>query len=310
MPKLLSIIIPVYNVELYLDECLESVFNQVTNDVEVIIINDGSKDRSNEIIEKYKCKYQFKYINQVNQGISFTRNVGLKQSSADYISFLDSDDILAEGVINKIITELTISKIDLYKFKYKKFIDGERDHEPCLSFGHDLLVSKNEIIEDNDFYCWQYVFKRELFNGIEFDCGRCFEDQLVIPLVIYQAATCKLIDYIIVYYRVRKLSITNLVTLSYIDDALFGLYRYAEKYSEDKPYFSKILAEQYISFLSKCARADHLDHLNVTKTIEKANKLITINMMINSKNIKAIIFRVLNKMVFYRLRIVTRKDYC
>ena len=86
--------------------------------------------------------------------------------------------------------------------------------------------------------------------------------------------------------------------------------RYSKKYSEDKIYFSKILAEQYISFLSKCARADHLDHLNVIKTIEKANKLISIQMMINSKNIKAIIFRVLNKMVFYRLRIVTKKDYC
>lgn len=309
MPKLLSIIIPVYNVELYLEQCLDSVFHQVTDDVEVIVINDGSTDNSNEMIEKYKCKYEFKYISQVNQGISFTRNVGLEESSADYIAFLDSDDILAEGVINKIITEITTSKFDLYKFKYKKFIDGERDHEPCLSFGRDLLVTKNEIIEDNDFYCWQYIFKRSLFDDIKFDCGRCFEDQLIIPLVIHRALTCKLVDSIIIYYRIRSLSITNTVNLSHVDDALFGLNRYAKKYNEDKIYFSVILAEQYISFLSKCARTDHLDHLNIVRSIEKANKLIPIKMIISSKNIKAIIFRVFSKMVFYRLRIVTKRDY-
>ena len=113
MPKLLSIIIPVYNVELYLDDCLKSVFDQINDDVEVILINDGSTDRSNEIIEKYNNEYQFKYINQVNQGISATRNIGLKESSSKYITFLDSDDILANGIIDKIIAEIKTSKIDL-----------------------------------------------------------------------------------------------------------------------------------------------------------------------------------------------------
>ena len=263
MPKLLSIIIPIYNVELYLDECLKSIFEQMNDDVEVILINDGSTDKSNEIIEKYSNEYQFKYISQVNQGISATRNVGLKESSSTYVTFLDSDDILATGILDKIIKEIKTSKIDLYKFKYKKFIDGEDIDTSIFPSGNDVFISRNDIAEETDFYCWQYVFKRSLFDGISFDCGRCFEDQLVIPLVIYKALTCKFIDSIIVYYRMRNLSITNTVELSHVDDALFGLNRYSKKYSEDKIYFSKILAEQYISFLSKCARADHLDHSQI-----------------------------------------------
>ncbi len=309
MPKLLSIIIPVYNVELYLDECLKSIFEQMNDDVEVILINDGSTDKSNEIIEKYSNEYQFKYINQVNQGISATRNVGLKESSSTYVTFLDSDDILANGILDKIIKEIKTSKIDLYKFKYKKFIDGEDIDTSIFPSGNDVFISRNDIAEETDFYCWQYVFKRSLFDGISFDCGRCFEDQLVIPLVIYKASTCKFIDSIIVYYRMRNLSITNTVELSHVDDALFGLYRYSNKFSEDKIYFSKILAEQYISFLSKCARADHLDHSHVMNAMQEVNKIISINMIIRSKNLKATIFRVFSKFIFYRLRIVTKKDY-
>ncbi|OBU14607.1 glycosyltransferase family 2 protein [Photobacterium aquimaris] len=309
MPKLLSIIIPVYNVELYLDECLNSVFSQVKDDVEVILINDGSTDRSGEIIKKYNDEYDFKYIHQVNQGLSAARNAGLKESSSKYVAFLDSDDILANGIIDKILKEIKISKIDIYKFKYKKFMDGENFDKTTLPSGNDILISRNDIAEEADFYCWQYVFKRSLFDGMSFDCGRCFEDQLVIPLVIYKASTCKFIDSIIVYYRMRNLSITNTVELSHVDDALFGLYRYSNKYSEDKIYFSKILAEQYISFLSKCARADHLDHSHVMNAMQEVNKIISINMIISSKNLKAIIFRVFSKFIFYRLRIVTKKDY-
>ena len=309
MSKLLSIIIPVYNVELYLDECLKSVFEQVTDDIEVIVINDGSTDSSSKIIENYQDKYLFKYINQQNKGISITRNVGINEASGQYISFLDSDDIFADGIINKIVKEIITSKLDLYKLKYTKFIDGEDIDKSNTLIGSNLIMSKYEVIEDNNFYCWLYIFNCKLFDGFEFDYGRCYEDQLILPSIIYQASTCKLINDIIVYYRVRSSSITHTVSLSYVDDAFFGLERYSNEYKKDSFYFSKILAEQYISFLSKCARADHLDHAHIVNMMKKANKLISISMIINSKNTKAIIFRMFSKLVFYRLRMVTKKDY-
>ena len=95
MPKV-SVIVPVYNVEKYLNKCLDSLINQTFNDFEIIIINDGSPDDSKQIIEKYKSKYNdfIKVINQSNQGLSASRNNGLKIASGAYIMFADSDDYL------------------------------------------------------------------------------------------------------------------------------------------------------------------------------------------------------------------------
>ena len=95
MPKV-SVIVPVYNVEKYLNKCLDSLINQTFNDFERIIINDGSPDDSKQIIEKYKSKYNdfIKVINQSNQGLSASRNNGLKMASGAYIMFVDSDDYL------------------------------------------------------------------------------------------------------------------------------------------------------------------------------------------------------------------------
>ncbi|MCD9508246.1 glycosyltransferase family 2 protein [Photobacterium phosphoreum] len=310
MLKILSIIIPVYNVELYLDECLKSVFEQVTDEVEVIIINDGSTDNSETIVKNYQSKYKFKYLNQENQGLSVARNNGIKESRGKYISFLDSDDILADNIILDIISEIKKSQCDLYKFKYIQFNDGEKINKHIEDYDNiSNINSKREIIEDNSFYCWSYIFKKTLFNNIEFDCGRYFEDQLIIPIIIFNATTYKMMNQVIVYYRKRNRSITNTISLSHVDDALFGLNRYSKEYKKDNIYFSKVLAEQYISFLSKCARADHLDHLYIMKMIKKVNKLISIDMMIKSKITKSIIYKLFTKIVFYRLRHVTKKDY-
>ncbi|OBU23533.1 glycosyltransferase family 2 protein [Photobacterium aquimaris] len=311
MLKILSIIIPVYNVELYLDECLKSVFEQVTDEVEVIIINDGSTDNSDEIVKSYHGKYHFKYVYQENKGISVARNNGIKESKGKYLSFLDSDDILADDAIINIIAEIKKSQCDLYKLKYIKFNDGEKVRKHTKF--HENIKDSNsklELIGDDSFYCWSYIFKRDLFDNVEFDCGRYFEDQLIIPTIIFNATTYKIMNQIIVYYRNRINSITNTVSLSHVDDALFGLSRYSKEYKKDNIYFSKILAEQYISFLSKCARADHLDHLYVMNMIKEANKLISIKMMIKSKVIKSIIYKLFSKIVFYRLIHVTKKDYC
>ncbi|HEN3576822.1 TPA: glycosyltransferase, partial [Yersinia enterocolitica] len=88
--KLLSLIIPVFNAEQYLDSCLNSVFTQWDNTLEVIIINDGSTDHSADIIKRYSKKYDFVYITQENAGISVVRNTGISVSTGQYITFLDS----------------------------------------------------------------------------------------------------------------------------------------------------------------------------------------------------------------------------
>ena len=117
MPKF-SIVIPVYNVEDYIERCLESIKKQTFKDYEVIVVNDGTKDNSMEIVNKYP----FKIINQENQGLSAARNNGAKKAKGEYILFLDSDDYLEKNTlkeVNKVIEKDT----DLVRFQIKEVYD-------------------------------------------------------------------------------------------------------------------------------------------------------------------------------------------
>lgn len=106
--KLISVIVPVYNVEEYLEECLDSIKYQTHKNIEVILVNDGSTDGSKEICELY-CKNdsRFKLINQVNQGLSEARNVGLQESVGEYIFFVDSDDVIKVDILETLLIFMT-----------------------------------------------------------------------------------------------------------------------------------------------------------------------------------------------------------
>ena len=99
-----SVIVPVYNVEKYLDKCLDSIVNQTFNNYEIIIINDGAPDNSEAIIKKYLKKYpqKIKYYKKENGGLSDARNMGILKSSGKYLMFVDSDDYIAEDMIEKL----------------------------------------------------------------------------------------------------------------------------------------------------------------------------------------------------------------
>ena len=101
---MISVIVPVYNVEKYLEECLDSIQDQTYSDIEVILVNDGSTDSSKEICKKY-CKQdsRFLLINQENQGLSAARNKGVEISTGEYIVFVDSDDIIKTNYLEKLM---------------------------------------------------------------------------------------------------------------------------------------------------------------------------------------------------------------
>ena len=99
-----SIIIPVYNVEEYLERCLNSVFKQTLKDIEIICVNDGSSDKSREILAKYEEISNFKVIDQINSGLSVARNTGLLAAKGEYVGFLDSDDFIDSEFYEKLYT--------------------------------------------------------------------------------------------------------------------------------------------------------------------------------------------------------------
>ena len=108
-----SIIVPCYNVEKYIDRCLLSLINQTLKEIEIILINDGSTDRTDEIIQKYLNDNRIKYFKRTNHGIGNTRNFGLKEATGEYIGFVDSDDYIELNMIELLYKKATEKNLDI-----------------------------------------------------------------------------------------------------------------------------------------------------------------------------------------------------
>lgn len=123
-----SVIVPVYNVEKYLSRCIESLIGQTFNDIEIILINDGSTDKSLNIINKYRAKdKRIKLINNENRGVSYSRNIGIKESVGEYIMFVDSDDWIDKDTIDKMYKKAIKNDYDLIMCSYvREFFSGSK----------------------------------------------------------------------------------------------------------------------------------------------------------------------------------------
>ena len=135
MPKL-SIIVPVYNVEKYLDKCLDSILNSTYKDFELIVINDGTKDNSEQIITKYLENEEYKdkiiYISKENSGLSDTRNLGMSKATGDYIAFVDSDDYIEPNMYETMMNKALEKDFDIVASDVRLVYENS-DKEKVLS---------------------------------------------------------------------------------------------------------------------------------------------------------------------------------
>lgn len=207
---LLSIIIPVYNVEKYLQKCLKSVFKNLPIKTEVIIINDGSPDNSEEIIKDFAAKYnEILYIKKENGGLSSVKNMGLKQAKGKYVIFLDSDDYVSSN---------------MYDTMLKKIIDTDSDIVYCdvlmtyedntvkyVKMQNDMYKDQLMQILDNNLMAasWNKIVKRELYNGLIFPEGLNNEDVAVSPQIFLRANNIEYIPSPFYKYVQRSGSIQN-----------------------------------------------------------------------------------------------------
>lgn len=204
-----SIIIPVYNTEKHLRRCLESVTNQTVKDIEIIVINDGTTDNSESIINEYIKKENslIKYYSKPNEGVAKTRNYGIEKANSDYILFVDSDDYIDENLIEKLMPYIN-KNIDVIKFKLKRVnengntlenVDGPVFEKTTGSEAFNKLYSEDVLI---DSPC-VYLMKRNLFIDNNFKFNKTYhEDYGLIPLIILKAKSfISLPDYL--YYYVQ-----------------------------------------------------------------------------------------------------------
>ncbi len=215
-PYKISVIIPVYNTEKYLDECLDSVENQTLKEIEILCVNDGSKDNSLEVLQKHAEKDdRIKIINQENAGVSAARNTGIKAAQGKYISFFDSDDIILPYFLEKAYDDLTKNNVDVAAFKLQTFIDGEEINFDNFNYDSSKVKVCKRSEKQNPFYDMventgyivTKVYKRSLIidNNIWFKEGVTnYEDQLF-NLLLFPHVTKMVQDDNTVYlYRTNR----------------------------------------------------------------------------------------------------------
>lgn len=209
-----SFIVPVYNTEKYLKKCLDSLVNQTYKDFEIIVVNDGSTDKSSSIISKYQKKYKnIIVINKENEGLSMARNRGVQKSSGKYIIFVDSDDYVSNKLLEEV--DKKIDDSDILRFQIatedEEYIKINEYHEEGFESmcGYDAFkyLSSYHFVEP----AWCYVIRKNYYieNKFSFKKGVYHEDFGLIPYVIYKARKVKSIDFIGYYYIQRNGSIMN-----------------------------------------------------------------------------------------------------
>ena len=211
-----SIIIPIYNVEQYLCDCLDSVLNQSFSDWEAICVNDGSTDGSAAILEEYVVKdKRFKIVTQPNGGLSSARNTGMETAKGDYIVFLDSDDWLELDALETLAKNLDGE--DMLCFSGRRYFEDEKDYrqsdnlnERCYSSGMEYYNENALQSRDFAFVCVVLRAYRRSFlvhNHLLFQEGIYHEDNLFTPIACYFAQKVKQINNCLYDYRVRANSI-------------------------------------------------------------------------------------------------------
>ncbi|MBR2784467.1 MAG: glycosyltransferase family 2 protein [Clostridia bacterium] len=209
----LSIIVPVYNTEKYLKKCIDSIIKAIevlNKRVEIIVINDGSKGNTDEIIQSYSDISFIRYIKQENRGRGATRNLGIREAKGRYITFVDSDDYINENMYYDMFLEIDANDRDLVICDVESVDESENN---LL-----LIPGRNSLIEDVRLSCFDVmmvassvnkIFKKELFDGIKFPEDINYEDLATIPVVYLKSKNIGYINKVYYYYLQNSNSIMN-----------------------------------------------------------------------------------------------------
>ena len=307
----ISIIIPVYNAEKYIRKCLDSILEQSFNDIEVIIVNDGSTDKSESIINEYLTKYddKVKYYSKPNTGVADTRNYAIERATGDYITFVDSDDYIDKDLYKSIFNTIN-DNIDIIKIKAQIVDEADKIIEKCdgpifdLKTGEeafDILYKEDKLIDA----LWLYLFRREFYisNKFKFEKNLYHEDFGLIPLIILKAKSVKSLDLYGYYYvQTSQSSITrnNLTTiykrsqdlLKHYDNMIETIEKYdiSTKSKESiKIYFTNCILLEINNLQSKEEKNRYIKEIRkrkMTKNIKARNFKQLIKKIILTLNIK------------------------
>lgn len=228
MNELISVVVPIYNVEKYLKSCIDSIINQTYKNLEIILVDDGGTDKCPHICDEYENKDQrIKVIHKENGGLSDARNAGIKQAKGQYISFVDSDDDISPYMYNKLYKNIKQYNADISVCNYVFIYDGNKYNQGKTN--QTISMTSEEALDmlyDTNKYgnfAWNKLYKTTLFNDIKFPYGKKYEDIFVMHELYNKANKLVFLDEGLYNYYSRESSILGTESIDAIIDYFDGM---------------------------------------------------------------------------------------
>lgn len=246
--KLVSIVVPIYKVEEYLEECVDSILNQSYKEFEVILVDDGSPDRCGEICDRYaECDSRIRVIHKKNGGLSDARNAGIEIARGEYIAFIDSDDYVTPNYLEMMVSTAEIHNADIVQCQNTLQTDnlGTLKYKKPIIYSASNTIFKEYLLFNNIIVCAQQkLYRTSLFREIRFPVGRINEDTCTTYKLLLHAERYVCIGNILYFYRIREGSIMHseftpqrFEILKVPDEIRFYLGNEKNEYAEELVYY-------------------------------------------------------------------------
>ena len=290
MNDLITVIVPIYNTSKYLDKCINSIIKQTYENIDIILINDGSNDNSQEICEKYQKKdKRIRLINQKNKGVSKARNKGLELSKGKYISFIDADDFIEQNMLEKMYENISKTQSDVTVCGYDFYKNGK----------YKFIKEKNYTLEKEkkyegifNFSVCNKLYKKEILENIKFDNKKIAED-IAFNFKVFQKINkiSFILETPLYHYRIRKESASNTYNENHLEvleiNKIIDFFK--EKNMKDLQYKAEVY--RLINFGEVIYNLDKTKYKKYYKLFKEYQKEIEIKSLQNKDNIKVILFK-------------------
>lgn len=312
--ELITIIVPVYNVEKYLIECINSIINQTYVNLEIIIVNDGSTDSSLNICNYFKkIDERIKVINKDNGGLSSARNVGIDIAKGKYIVFIDSDDYVDEKYVEKLYNLVKINKAEVAQCGIWKVNDNKEKIEK-IGYSNNIIKTGKEMIMDiydnhwlENIVVWNKIYKKSIFEEIRFPLGKINEDEFTTYKILYNENKIPIIDDCLYFYRQsndslmrKKFNEKRLNLLEALEERIEYFYKNKEieLYNMTiKAYLNKCI-ECYMNVKIYIENSRDIQKMIKLKYINYSEKILKDKLTIKEK-IKILFFRFFSNCYYY-----------
>lgn len=282
----ISFIVPVYNVEKYLEKCVDSIYHQrlLLDEFEIILVDDGSQDSCGSICDRLAADNRnITVIHQSNSGLSDARNSGMKVARGRYIQFVDSDDYLEENVMPELLKVMEEKELDILRFQVREVFDTKEPSSPQFEFSsketHEVILGSQYLQDFMDYACYacQFLFRSSFLvdNSLWFKSGIIFEDTEWTPRVMNLANRVSSINILAYNYLVRTGSITRGSVEKKTNGQFIIIGEMKKQMSEarGKQWYEGMIAHLVISIITTAATTLFRQRKEIIKQVEELEVL-------------------------------------